>query len=273
MNDELVLDVVRYGRSMVVVQKETSDEIRSAAPGGEGPASKSWANVPHRLPGHDVFGNKAGHVVAPKDRKPIITKWTGNADWINQPPSYNALFEQYYDYTHSLIRTLNIKKDVSDIAQDIMLRFMERDALGEFRADFPIRFGTGRIKFRSYYSRFVTTYARGKHRNATRHSDGHQLIVDAPVDDEGTTWYASTYPSYEDSSFLGFDELVASLRRRVVDERLVDAVLGLLDLDRPIRRADLRRAMGVSPNRAQLGLDKVRAALRDVLAETGRTVT
>jgi hypothetical protein len=67
---------------------------------------------------------------------------------------------------------------------------------------------------------------------------------------------------------LEFDELVASLRRRVVDERLMDAVLALTDLDRPIRQADLRRVMGVSPNRAQQSMDKVRAALRAALAET-----
>lgn len=267
MNSELVLDTVRYGRSTVVVQKETSDEIRSASPGGEGPASKSWANVPHRLPGRDVFGNKAGHVVAPKDRKPVITKWTGNADWINQPPSYDALFIQYYEYTYSLIRSLNIKRDVSDIAQDIMLRFMERDALGEFLPDFPSRSESGQIKFRSYYSRFVITYARGKYRNATRYSDTRQLIVDEPVDGDGTTWYESTYPSYEDNSSLEFDELISSLRHRVLDERLMDAVFALTDLDRPIRRADLVRVMGVSSRKAEQALDKVRAALHSVLAD------
>lgn len=216
----------------------------------------------------DVLGRKAGHIVAAEDRLPIVTEWSGMEDWRNAPPSYDVFFKQYMSYTHTMCYRFGVARDVEDVAQSIMTRFMERDSLGVFTPSWGSQSASGRSNFRSYYSRFILTYVTGLKRNAARHAARHLLVFDAPIDEGGTTWADVQAPSHEDDyGRVEFEEAIAALRSRV-DPGLVDAVL-MLAQDGPVKQGDLREVLGVKLRTAKTGLESVRAALRDVLADAG----
>lgn len=217
----------------------------------------------------DVLGRPAGHVVAPQDRLPIVTDWSGPTDWSNCPPSYEAWAAQYHPETVFWVRRAGVNpREVDDVVQEIMTRFQERDSLGVFDPNWATRSKTGKSQFRSYYSNFVVGYASGKHRNNVRYAIRNSLIVDAPVGDDGETWYDFKAPAHEDNlGRVEFEEAIAALRTRV-DTDLVDAVL-MLAQDGPVRQGDLREVLGLTPRSAKSGLESVRAALRDVMADAG----
>lgn len=215
----------------------------------------------------DVLGRAAGHVVAAEDRQPIITDWSGYDDWSNCPPSYEAWAKQYYPEAVYWVKRAGVNyREVEDVVAEIMTRFIERDSLGVFRRDWTTRSATGKSNFRSYFSQFVYGYARGKHRNNVRYAIRNLQIVDAPVTDDGSTWGEFNAPVHEDNyGSVEFADAVAALRK-TVDPRLVDTVVALAH-GGPVKQGDLREAMGLSPRAAKQGLEKVRAALRDVLAD------
>lgn len=235
---------------------------------GQGSAITNWDRMEDTLM-TDVLGRPAGYIVKPEDRQPIITDWTGMNDWSNSPPSYEIWAEQYRSETEYWVRRAGVHpREVADVVAEIMTRAIERDTLGVFRRDWETRSASGKSNFRSYYSQMVFGYAKGKHRNAVRHSLRNYLLVDAPIDDDGTTWFDVKAPAHEDN--LGrpeFEEAIAALRTRVSPD-LVDAVL-MLALDGPVKQGDLREVLGVNPRTAKQGLESVRAALRDVLADAG----
>lgn len=221
-----------------------------------------------RETGEDVLGRKTGHVVAAKDRLPIETDWNGMTDWRNCPPSYDVWAEQYRSYTVQMCLRFGVMRDVEDVAHSIMTRFHERDSLGVFTPDWGSKSATGKSNFRSYYTRFILTYVTGLKRNAVRHAKRNLLVFDAPVDDDGTTWADMKAPAHVDNlGHVEFEEAIAQLRGRVSND-LVDAVL-MLAQDGPVRQVDLKKVLGVSPPTAKAGLESVRAALRDVLADAG----
>lgn len=217
----------------------------------------------------DVLGRAAGHVVAPEDRQPIVTDWTGYDDWSNCPPSYEIWAQQYHAETVYWVRRAGVNyREIDDVVAEIKTRFIERDSLGVFRRDWSTRSASGKSNFRSYYSNFVFGYARGKHRNNVRHAMRNHLLMDAPVTDDGSTWGEFNMTPHEDNhTRVEFEEAIASLRKRV-DPKLVDTVLALAQ-DGPVKQGGLREALGLTPRAAKQGLESVRAALRDVLADAG----
>ncbi len=222
-----------------------------------------------RSAGRDVLGREAGHVVRPEDRKEIVTEWTGPKDWANCPPSYEAWWDQYRDETYFWVRRAGVNfREVDDVVGEIMTRFMERDSLGVFDRNWSTRSATGKSRFQSYYSNFVVGYASGKHRNNVRYIKKHAYILDAPVGEDGATWYDVNAPSYSDNveATVLFADVVASVRARIGDDELVDAVL-ILAADGDVKQNGLRSALGCNARAAKTGLEAVRAALRDALAE------
>lgn len=218
-----------------------------------------------RAAGEDVLGRKAGHVVAPKDRLPIVTRWSGMDDWKECPPDYDTWALQYRTYTIRMCVRFGVKFNVEDVAQAIMTRFMERDSLGVFTPDWGSKSATGRSNFRSYYTRFILTYVTGMVRNETRYLRKHSLIFDAPIGEDGTTWGDLSAPShYDDLSGPEFEQTVAGLRERIDNDALVDAVLALAQ-NGPVRQNGLRDQLGCDANAARSGLAAVRAALQDLV--------
>lgn len=255
--------------SLVTKQLGDQDVIKAARTTSHGRvvSTTNFVPTPQREAGKDVLGRKAGHVVLAEDRKPIITDWSGMADYDNCPPDYGVFFEQYQGYTRHLVWTMGVApREVDDVVSEIMARFMERDSLGEFDRAWATRSATGKSVFRSYYSRFVVTYARGKHRNNVRHTMRYNLICDAPVGDEsGTTWIEQHdadvagigVPHYE----VEFSSLMASLRDRVGDD-LMNVVEGLVEDTGKLKLSDLASKLGVSARKAREARDRLQAAAR-----------
>jgi len=179
--------------------------------------------------GGDVLGRPIGYVVSPEDRLPIKTSWTGMTDYVNAPPDYGTFFRQYLSYTRFLVSKFGVpSSDLEDVVSDIMTRFLERDSIGVFSNDWASRSATGKSNFRSYYSRFVVTYAQGMNRNVRRHASRNVLICDAPVDDDNRTTCEDEHApteSFEDTTVqsMDFESLVASLRAQV-DPKLSETV-------------------------------------------------
>jgi hypothetical protein len=224
-----------------------------------------------RIPnaGSDVLGRPVGHVVAPEDRLPIVTDWSGMKDFVNAPPSYDVFYRQYLAYTKWLVTRFGVPaSDLDDVVIDIIMRFMERDSIGVFSGEWSTRSATGKSNFRSYYSRFVVTYARGKNRNVHKHNSRNLLICDASVDDDGSTsWLDVNAPtsSFEEDAVgsMDFDGLVSSLRARVKPE-LADAVDAVVEMSMgapSIKVAELARKLGVSQRVANDQLAAVRSVL------------
>jgi hypothetical protein len=224
--------------------------------------------------GGDVLGRPIGYVVSPEDRLPIQTSWTGMTDYVNAPPDYGTFFKQYITYTRFLVSRFGVPpSDLEDVVSDIMTRFLERDSIGVFSGDWDSRSVTGKSNFRSYYSRFVVTYAQGMNRNVRRHSSRNVLICDAPVDDESrATWVDEHAPteSFEDATVrnMDFESLVASLRAQVDPElsATVDAVVELAMGGPTVKVAALARRLSCSQRIAKQNLEQVRDALGGLLA-------
>ena len=222
---------------------------------------------PDHTASEDVLGRKAGHIVAKEDRLPIVTDWAGMDDWANCPPSYEVFFQQYMNYTNTMVRKFGVYRNVEDIAQAILTRYMERDSLGVFRRDWGSQSKTGKSNFRSYYSRFILTYVTSLRRNEARAAHKHLCIFDAPVgsQDSGdtSTWGDVKAPVVApETDRVEFEELVATLRSTIKDDRLIDVVLELaMNQDRAIRQSDLARELGSKGREASSALTKIRAAL------------
>ena len=225
-------------------------------------------DAPERQAGRDVLGRPAGHVVRPEDRKPIVTNWRGMDDWSNCPPDYETWYRQYRSETYYWVSRAGVNpREYDDIVNEIMTRFMERDSLGVFDPTFANRSATGRSQFRSYYSNFVVGYASGKHRNQVRYLKKHALVFDAKTGDGESTWGEVFAPAQVDAQVdaAAFALAIDAVRARCGAE-LVDAVL-YLATSGSVPQKQLSELLGTTVRGAKTGLDAVRGALRDALAE------
>ena len=222
----------------------------------------------------DVLGRRAGHVVDSKDRKPIVTNWTGPKDFFHAPPSYEAFYSQYRMYIRRLVSQFaNSSDDIDEITDEIITRFIERDSIGVFSNEWGSQSETGLSNFRSYLSRFVVTYARGKNRNAVRWRGHHPLIFDAPVSTEdesdtvtfGETVSPSITPVEEQATFNG---IVDCLYSRVDPEmrQIVGVIVDeAMNASTVVKVAALARRLGCPQRVARQHLDSVREILSEVV--------
>ena len=228
------------------------------------PDDDAFALANHREAGKDVLGREAGHVVAPADRKPIETDWSGMQDFDNCPPDYGKFYEQYRGFIYHLVWSMGVApREMDEVVSEIITRFIERDSLGEFRPDWATRSAKGRSVFRSYLARFVVTYARGKHRNNVRFVKRYSLLCDAPVgDDSGARWIdqhdaerveVDGLPSYG----VEYAALVEALGEAVGSD-VMDVVTGMVEESGRIKLKDLEERLGISARRAR----ETRAALQ-----------
>lgn len=226
--------------------------------------------VETRAGDEDVLGRKAGYVVPVEKRKPIVTEWSGLDDWKNAPPDYDTFMRQYMQYTRVLcIRAQVFLVDVEDMSQMLLTRFMERDSLGVFTPNWGSQSEDRKSNFRSYYSRFVATYLKGYRRNEAKYRTRHLAILDAPVDEDGTTWADLKAPAHEDNLFsVEFAQVVESVRaQHVVSDEVLDAVLTLGSQAKIVKQAELAEVLGCDNRTAKAALGSVRAALMDCMAD------
>lgn len=224
-----------------------------------------------RKPGYDVLGRKAGHVVPANERQEIITDWSGMDDFVNAPPNYDVFDRQYRSFVRHLVWSVGVSpREIDDVTQDIMIRFLERDSLGTFRREWTTRSKTGKSVFRSYLARFVVTYARGMHRNKVRYAKRFPMICDATVGDDGGTTWLDQHDQREEGigrpqETVELTDLISFLRTEVGDDA-VSAVAQLVEDGRKVTLSSLAGALSeqagqqVSARRARVTLEALRAA-------------
>lgn len=81
------------------------------------------------------------------------------------PTTYHELFEYYYDYALSLVRTVGVDpQHAYDVAGEVLLKFMDLERLEEFDPNMRLRY-QGVLKatnFKSFLSRFVLSKSKGQ---------------------------------------------------------------------------------------------------------------
>lgn len=93
-----------------------------------------------------------------------MTITASGVDYMSAPQDYAALHRDYFTYTVNLVAKHGINEnDKEDVAAEIMLRLMERGLLEKFDPSLTFEYdGEQRpARFRTYYSRAVTTYVKG----------------------------------------------------------------------------------------------------------------
>lgn len=215
----------------------------------------------------DVLGRPVGYVVPKSERQPIVTKWSGMTDFHHAPPSYGIFFKQYHNYTCWYLSRFGFcSRDLEDVVMDLMTRFMERDSLGVFSNAWGTQSKTGQSVFRTYYTHFLLSYARGKRRNLARVSQYEHLLCDRPVDEDSKdTWIIVHGPTTELSSGITDEENFQDLVSRIdIDESLYDALFVIWDMAKdadPVHATGLARRLGCSRSEAAFLLARVRQAI------------
>lgn len=221
----------------------------------------------------DACGRPVNHVVRPEDRQPFETEWSGLDDWYNAPPDYETFARQYSNYTRVMLRRFGVLH-VDDVAQDLLLRFIERDSLPVFDPTFETK--GDRAKFRSYYSRFIHTYAMGKKRNSVRLAQREPLVLDAPVGEDETVTYGdllaedpASYTIVEESEVRDFADRLRAIgaESSPAVATAVDAIVLLsMTSARPPGPTALAEAMGCSVPVARRSLAEVRQLAAGLLS-------
>lgn len=220
----------------------------------------------------DKLGRPIGVVIRPEDRGVVETKWTGMEDWYAAPPDYDTFARQYLSYTKVMLRRFGVLY-VEDTAAELVLRFIERDSLAVFDPDAETKGDCA--KFRSFYTRFLHTYAMGKKRNSVLLAQRQPLVFDEPVSAEvdsptfGDLLCASqtSDPSEEVEASLFLAELREQLPPKMM--RVVDALVLLSRTQsQPPGPKALSELLGVSLSEARARLRKVRQVAEGLISST-----
>lgn len=221
------------------------------------------------MPQADVLGRPYGYVVAPEDRHPVVTDWTGYDDYLNAPPNYEIFYRQYYRYTRTLVlKFAPPRSDFEDIVSDIIMRFLERDSLGVFSREWSSRSASGRSGFRSYFSRFVVTYARGYTRNSYSHHSRYMKLINSKIFEDWPDFFLMPCPrTMDEVTELALDNVEFGLFvRRIIEEFSDDHFAVLLEIllmaldGQEIRHCPLAKTLGISIKESKLLVRELRDA-------------
>ncbi len=150
-------------------------------------------------------------------------------DAVTAPSDYADLFRKYYSYVVALVRRSGIDESrAEDVAQEILMRFFERDFLAEFDPTLVFTYdGKSRpARFKSFLTKIVLSYVRGHWDKQQINKSREPLLCDTIVTaDHGqsgqnnriTTWietFGQTVDGPEDDilELLSEAALVAELR-------------------------------------------------------------
>lgn len=135
------------------------------------------------------------------------------------PEDYSDLFEHYWRYVVKLVRSFGIDdQNAEDVAMTILTKFLEKDALADYRPEFVSNHGgvARPAVFTTFLSGFVFAYVRHHRDRQTITKRREPAMLDAPVAQDGTatTWiemYGPVEP--EDHDDIYHDDLVRAIRR------------------------------------------------------------
>lgn len=232
-----------------------------------------------------------------------MTITANGVDYKSAPSDYAELFRVYYKYVVNLVGTFGIEENnKEDVASEILATFFARGFLEKFDPTLVFEYkGEQRpARFRSFLSRFVTTYVRGYYDKQKRLAGREVQICDVNFSSDSdagsnhSTWvnlYGETTPGPEDDVletlmehdiYQGLRTYLSSVPRRSVSDRcdlveLFDAVRqqalekGFIDI------AALKDTFGVSSTAMHTWVwwlkENLAAALgRPVPAKRPRTV-
>ncbi len=198
------------------------------------------------------------------------------------PKDYSELFSMYRTYVETLISQLGVApENKEDVASDIFLKLYERDIIGMF--DVNHQGWQGRqVKFKTFLSAFVLSYARGMRDRAYKYRMREPLLCDTIIRNHwggGLMWIAVYGPSSEDTQFLIYENqeaertLVARLRQRLSEiERpktrcdlleLFDEAVRLVRRDGVLSYAELSATLGVNIRSVRSWMKWIAGQLRE----------
>ncbi len=142
-------------------------------------------------------------------------------DHVSAPADYAELFSKYYDYVVTLVRRSGVETSrAEDVASEILLRFYERDLLGEFDPTMVFHYdGQDRpARFKSFLTKIVLTYLRGHKDKHWRLASRELLICDMQI---------GSFPAYQ-SWVEVFGESVPSCDTDILDVAAEQALVDRL---------------------------------------------
>jgi hypothetical protein len=195
------------------------------------------------------------------------------------PAGYGELFEQYGEDIRRLVRRYlgpsAHPEDVDDGLQYIVDRFMARDVIGQYKADYVSDYTGEPVKFKAFVMAKVPFYCRGMRETLVRRQGRELQIIDTSGGDEGAVplidllgGTSDTYPSLSDAVVL--DSLRAALAARVPKRGrepvlpLFDALAAQLEAGRVVSPGAVRRQFGKTAAEADAWFIELKDALRDI---------
>lgn len=138
------------------------------------------------------------------------------------PESFEAMYEHYFTYVVHLVARFGIDySNAEDVAQTILTKFFEKDALSDFDADYKSeQENARRAMFRTFLSGFVKAYVRHYIDRQRVQKQREGISTDAVVlfafSDGPMTWLELNDPGVEDDhEELEDAELVTLIRARL----------------------------------------------------------
>lgn len=138
------------------------------------------------------------------------------------PESFEAMYAHYFPYVVHLVARFGIDfKNAEDVAQTILTKFFEKDALSDFDADYQAeRENAKKAMFRTFLSGFVKAYVRHYIERQRLQAQREGISTDAVVlfgfSDGPMTWLELNDPGHEDDhAELEDAELIQSIRLRL----------------------------------------------------------
>lgn len=209
------------------------------------------------------------------------------ADFV--PESFEDLYRHYYLFVVRLVRRFGIaNQNAEDVAQAILTKFFEKDALEDFDADYASRWkdNNSAALFRTFLSGFVRSYVRHyvERQTLLRHREG--FSADQPVASHRpnelreTTWLDMHDSGYEDEhpyleQFYTVQPIREALRKlprpepfdRCDMSAFFEAVLRETLLNEKIDTKKLAVEFGVSTTSIQNWMRRLRVVVHNALEE------
>lgn len=220
------------------------------------------------------------------DKRQLALKERLRGDYV--PESFEDMYSHYYEYVVRLVASFGIEQEnAEDVAQSILMKFFEHDALSDFDTGYTTSYGgvTRRAVFRTFLSGFVKSYVRHfRERQAIMRvreglSTETVMFVYSDTGHEAT-WIELHQPVIEDEhDELYEQDLVRSIRSRLATVAprnaqdqcdlvaFFDAVQAQAQEEGRVDTAALAVEFGVSKTSIQNWMKRLRAEVSVVLQD------
>jgi len=190
------------------------------------------------------------------------------------PATYEQLFREYWGFTVNLVRKNGIyESSCEDVAQAILVRFVERDFLTVYNPQHVTERGGKRrfVTFKAFLSAFVLTYLRHHRGKQLLNLKREPLLCDESLD-SGVSWigvYGPETPDFADSvveELAAFDRImrVRSRMEELGAAEFFDLVQEIVETTGRVSVAALVRETGMPRTVVSSLLDVVREEMAQV---------